>query len=229
MVHDRQLSLERYNRGARLHDARQFEAAIEQYMSALEADPTHDFVYNERSAALMNIGKYEEACQYAQKAYEGRPDHAASLGNFLGGLCKLQRHAEGRKHLEEAIARGLDIMKDFPPVAKRSAAEIYYFTGAVADALPLYEAVLHSHPADQSSLLGAAWANYNILEIERALVHFKNGRREYPDCPFFCLGMAQCYNKCGLPGMVAKYRRMALERDPNIDLGALEDGNNQHG
>ena len=51
-------------------------------------------VYNNRGAALLSLGRYEEAIDNFNKAIEFKPDHIEANANKLCPLLKLGRYQE---------------------------------------------------------------------------------------------------------------------------------------
>lgn len=50
-----------------------YEEAIKHYTNAIELDPTNHVLYSNRSAAYVNISKFEEALKDGEKAVEVNP------------------------------------------------------------------------------------------------------------------------------------------------------------
>jgi tetratricopeptide (TPR) repeat protein len=81
----------------------QLDAAMAEWMKALELDPRDANLHNYIGAALMQEGKFDEAILHLQKALESNPDADEAYGNMGLALMQEGKLAEATAHLQKAL------------------------------------------------------------------------------------------------------------------------------
>jgi len=81
----------------------QLDAAMAEWMKALEFDPRDANLHNYVGAALMQEGKFDEAVRRLQMALESNPDADEAHGNMGLALMQEGRLGEASAHLQKAV------------------------------------------------------------------------------------------------------------------------------
>ncbi len=82
----RKLVADQYNEGNRRYNTRDWEAAIESYVSAIDLDPTFVQAYYRQARCERNLGDPEAALETLDRALAVRPDYVTAIiekGNIL--------------------------------------------------------------------------------------------------------------------------------------------------
>jgi len=130
----------------------QLEAAIAEWMKALELDPRDANLHNYIGAALMQEGKFDEAILHLQKALESHPDADEAHSNMGLALMQERRIAEATAHLQKAL--------DINPANARAHFNLgyaLYAAGKIPQSLAEWRIGLRIQPDVVPVLNQAAW------------------------------------------------------------------------
>lgn len=96
-----------YQRGAKLLEAKQTEAAAEQFRRAIAADPNFTSAYNDLGVACLRLDRYQEAADVLKKGLEklsNETDRAMALHNLALAQQGLRQDGEAIETMKKAIA-----------------------------------------------------------------------------------------------------------------------------
>ena len=130
----------------------QIEAAIAEWMKALELDPRDANLHNYIGAALMQEGKFDEAILHLQKALVANPDADESHGNMGLALMQEGKLEEASAHLQKAL--------DINPANARAHFNLgyaLYTAGKTPQALAEWRIGLRIEPDSVPVMSQAAW------------------------------------------------------------------------
>ncbi|MCA9141114.1 MAG: tetratricopeptide repeat protein, partial [Planctomycetales bacterium] len=91
------------NLGVAQATKREFHAAIESYLAALEIDPHYAAAWNNLGNAQRSIGETGNAVVSLRKALRLRPDYAEAYNNFAIALVQSGRHVEAMRYYNLAL------------------------------------------------------------------------------------------------------------------------------
>ena len=115
---------------------------------------------------LSDIGKYEEAAKYYQRAIELDPN----MGRAYAALANLEsntgKHTEAAKYYDMAMAR-IDRMSDREKY--RTRAEYFLFKHEPREAIQQYTALVRQFPSDTSAHANMALAYFELRDFPMAL------------------------------------------------------------
>lgn len=94
---------EEITRGDALAHVGRHEEAIKCFDKALEVNPKHEGVWNNKGLALVNLGRFEEAIKYFDKAIELNPRLEEACNNKGLALMDLDRYEEAINYFDKAI------------------------------------------------------------------------------------------------------------------------------
>jgi tetratricopeptide (TPR) repeat protein len=80
-----------------------YQKALSDYRKVLTVDPRNFMVMNNISSALIQLGSYDEAIKYAEKALHIRKDYIYSFINMGVAYSQLGRYNEGEGYLRRAL------------------------------------------------------------------------------------------------------------------------------
>ncbi|MCX5855746.1 MAG: tetratricopeptide repeat protein [Deltaproteobacteria bacterium] len=80
-----------------------YQKALSDYRKVLTVDPRNFMVMNNISSALIQLGSYDEAVRYAEKALHIRKDYIYSLINMGVAYSHLGKYKEGESYLQRAL------------------------------------------------------------------------------------------------------------------------------
>ncbi|MCX5828625.1 MAG: tetratricopeptide repeat protein, partial [Deltaproteobacteria bacterium] len=93
-----------YLYAARTYESRKdYQQALSNYKKVLTIDPANFMVMNNIASALIQLGAYEEAIRYAEKALKTQKDYIYSLINMGIAYSQLGRFMEGEGYLQRAL------------------------------------------------------------------------------------------------------------------------------
>ncbi len=92
-----------FARGNAYYEAGDYQQALEAYNRALELEPDHPNILNNRGNALDELERYEEALKDYNRALELEPDHPNILNNRGNTLGNMGRNGDALKDLERAV------------------------------------------------------------------------------------------------------------------------------
>jgi tetratricopeptide (TPR) repeat protein len=80
-----------------------YQQALTDYRKVLTVDPRNFVVMNNISSTLIQLGSYDEAIRYAEKALHVRKDYIYSLINMGVAYSHLGKYKEGEGYLQRAL------------------------------------------------------------------------------------------------------------------------------
>ena len=83
---------------------RDYQEALAHYKSILDIEPKNHVVMNNISNILINMGSFNEAIKYAEKALGVRKNHVPSLINLAVAHMKLKNYIKGKEYLLAALS-----------------------------------------------------------------------------------------------------------------------------
>jgi Flp pilus assembly protein TadD len=81
-----------------------YQKALSSYRKVLAVDPRNYVVVNNISSTLIQLGSYNEAIRYAEKALQLRKDYIYSLINMGIAYSQLSKYKEGEGYLQKAFS-----------------------------------------------------------------------------------------------------------------------------
>jgi tetratricopeptide (TPR) repeat protein len=97
-----------YRAGCALSDAKEFSQAIQKYSEAIVAFPQFYEAYDNRSFALMDLGRYKEAAAGFGESLAIAPDNPIAMFSLGECYLRLGESAEALRVFRECVARWPD-------------------------------------------------------------------------------------------------------------------------
>jgi len=154
---------------------RQWVPAIEDLEIVLARVPNHLMALLRASTALNNLGRYDEAIQYANRLLEERPGLAAALEKIGDGQMGKGDFAGAAKSYNEAL-----VSQPKRPRARVKLAECLIELGKLREAMQMYRVVLKNDPKHVEAHLGVARLLEQDGRVDDALKHYMLVMQEDP-------------------------------------------------
>lgn len=184
----------------------------------IELKPDYDKAWNIKGAALLKLGRSEEAIGSFDKAIELKPDYAEAWLNKGNALNKLGRYKEALKVYDKVI----ELKPDY--------AEAWYNRGFALGDLGRYEEELKAYDKaiELKPDLAEAWNNkgFTLLKLDRyeeALKTFEKVIALKPDNADAWYNRACAYSLKGDKGSALRNLSKAIELDGKNREKAKED------
>lgn len=136
-------------RGYELRGA--YQNAFNTYIMALELDPDNPVILNNLSGVSIQLGKLEQAIEYADKALKLRPFYISAMINKAIALTKVGQKTEAEQLLLQALSR-----EPKNPIVLNNLA-IFYESNHLFDRARQYYQTLHE--------LGNPYGTYGLARI----------------------------------------------------------------
>jgi len=158
--------------GIELHDAGQYEAAIEKYNEALKIRPDSKLAYYEIAYSYASLHKYEESISYGHKAFasaEDRPDLDLMIYTILGSSYDdVGKPEEAIKLYDEGLSKGDNYLLFY------NKGLTYHRMNKLAEALDCYKNALLLNISHPTSNLNVARIYLQTDDIVSPFFYYTN-------------------------------------------------------
>jgi tetratricopeptide (TPR) repeat protein len=199
-----------YNLGSWLDSEGRIDAALTNYLKAVEMQPHYPDPLNNIGCILAGRKQFTDAIPYFEAALRSKPDFTSARENLANSLRELKR-------FDEAIPQLRRVVRDKPDdiVALNSLANELADQGQYAEALPYYEASLRAKPEQPGAHYGLGNALGRLRRNAEAMQQYRLAVEQKPDfCPArYELGIALARE--GRPDEALVQLREAVRLEPN--------------
>lgn len=206
-----------YEQGLKALDEKRYQAAVDDFVNAIAAEPKDYALYFNLALAYSLMGKDTEAIPEYKKALELKPGLYQAELNLGISLVRQKQAAEAVPYLTAAAA---EKPKEFRPSLYLATALLE--SGDFAKAEPAYQAALAIDPKSPDAELGLAHALVKQARIADAAPHFQRAAELSPKFRDDLLELASLYEEQKhAPEAIAIYQQFPDNPGAQERLGAL--------
>ncbi len=146
----------------------EYEEAIEKYDEAIELNPNHTELYNNRGIVKKNLRQYQEAIIDYDKAIELNPNYARAYSNRGIAKGKLEQYQEAISNFNKAI----EVNPNYA-IAYNNRGTAKYYLGQHQDAIIDYDKAIEFSPKYADAYHGRGVAKQALGRNQEADEDFK--------------------------------------------------------
>jgi hypothetical protein len=169
-IEDPVVSTDHYETGDDLADEDLFEEALVEFLAAYEADPTCIEAVGGMADSLLDLGRTEEAIEWALTGVEILPGFTGTYEVLVAGYHELGKDEAAF----EWVSRWREIAPDSPG-PEEALAEIYVDRGELESAIETLQTALTILPSDSKIHFDVAGLYEEIGDSENALTSYLRG------------------------------------------------------
>jgi tetratricopeptide (TPR) repeat protein len=206
-----------YELGIKALDEKRYDAAVENFINAIAAEPKDYTLFFNLALAYSLQGKDAEAVPEYKKALEMKPDLYQANLNIGISLLRLKQNAEAVPYFTSAVA---EKPKEYRPNYYLGAASLG--SGDSAKAVLAYTSALEIDPKSPDAELGLAHALVKLNRVNEAAPHFQKAAELNPGYRDDLLELATLYETQNQPDQaIAIYQQFPENPGAQEHLGAL--------
>jgi tetratricopeptide (TPR) repeat protein len=206
-----------YELGIKALDEKRYDAAVENFINAIAAEPKDYTLFFNLALAYSLQGKDAEAVPEYKKALEMKPDLYQANLNIGISLLRMKQSAEAVPYLTSAVA---ERPKEYRPNYYLGAASLG--SGDSARAVQAYTSALEIDPKSPDAELGLAHALVKLNRLSDAAPHFQKAAELNPVYRDDLLELATLYEAQNQPlPAIAIYQQFPENPGAAERLGAL--------